>query len=82
MSTVDEFQVADIRNGMTLDEAIEIAAHPSAKAVTYARKNEALKVLAKAATSGHFGERSHDYSSPRCWCGEANYGVTHASGRS
>lgn len=65
---------------MTLEEAIEIAAHPSAKNVTYGRKNEALKVLAKLVTGGHAGERSHDYSSPRCWCGEYNYGATQDSG--
>lgn len=25
-------------------------------------------------------ERKHDYTSLRCWCGEANHGATQASG--
>lgn len=66
---------------MTLEEAIEIAAHPSAKSVTYSRKNEALKVLSKSVRGGHVGERSHDYLSPLCWCGETNYGATQDGGR-
>lgn len=34
---------------MNINEALEIAAHPSAKTVTYARKHEALKLLGQAA---------------------------------
>jgi len=34
---------------MTLNEALQIAAHPSAKTVTYARKHEALKLLGRVA---------------------------------
>jgi hypothetical protein len=28
---------------------------------------------------GH-AERKHDYTTPRCWCGEANHQATQASG--